>query len=183
MRKPSAHGLRARVAGLGEWAQACVDDVWAVPQHHYDYPDFDPAAATALAADLGQLAALVYPIDDMIALLKSFVAKERGWREHVLTHGVGDSEFCWPRATLDKHYAVHLLSAWARASGFPALASSDDCAKVAKELAGWPLSFREAASFVVLGWVADGNGGGDGAKLVNAVLHGGVKPPAKPKKQ
>ena len=54
---------------------------------------------------------------------------------------------------------------------------------MAKELAGWPLSFREAASFVVLGWVADGNGGGDGAKLVSAVLHGGVKPPAKPKKQ
>ena len=103
-----------------------------------------------------------------------------------MSRGLGGghyNEHSWPCGSLDQHYTVTMLGEWARASGFPALASSDDCAKVAKELAGWPLSFREAASFVVLGWVADGNGSGDGAKLVNAVLHGGVKPPAKPKKQ
>ena len=153
----------------------------------YEYPDFDPEAAAALATDLGKLAALC-PIEDVNALLTSFVAKEEPWREHVMSRGLGGGpydEHCWPYGSLDQHYAVTMLGEWARASGFPALASSDDCAKLAATLADWPLPFRKAASFMVLGWLEGGSFGGDGAKkLMTAIVHGGgAKPAAKPKKK
>ena len=153
----------------------------------YEYIDFDPEAAAALATDLGKLAALC-PIEDVNALLTSFVAKEEPWREHVMSRGLGGGpydEHSWPCGSLDQHYAVTLLGEWARASGFPALASSDDWAKLAASLADWPLPFRKAASFMVLGWLEGGSFGGDGAKkLMTAIVHGGgAKPAAKPKKK
>ena len=50
-------------------------------------------------------------------------------------------------------------------------------------LAGWPRNFRKAVSFMVLGWIEGGTFGSGGAKLMKAVVHGGAKPAAKPKKK
>ena len=177
-----AHALPAYDAGLTQWVHSCVDDVWN-ERDGWEYVDFDPSAASAFATDFGKLAALVYPIEDVMALLKQFAAKEIAWRDCVADRGVGGDEFDWPRGTLSRHYAVVMLKAWARASGFSSGASSEDCTKVAAMLAGWPRNFRKAVSFMVLGWIEGGTFGSGGAKLMKAVVHGGAKPAAKPRKK
>ena len=104
-------------------------------------------------------------------LLSDFVALEQSWR----VDGVGrfgidnDSDYGFPIGTLDNHYTVLFLVAWAHEAEFPGSYASAHRSKIAAGLALWPQSFRDAASSLVFSWVAPSLTGAN-KKLCEAIV-------------
>ena len=111
-------------------------------------------------------------MDELVGQLKGVVKKEKAWREYVRDTGLGNySPHVYPVNSLDQFFAVEMLQAWASASGFPAVSSSADCAKLAAELASWPKQLRLGATPLVFEWCMGGAlAHGDAQKLSEAVL-------------
>jgi len=143
-----------------------------------DYADFETAAAVALVQDVGAISAqLALPMNDICALLRSFVAAEVLWRSHVSLNSSRyweDGAPSFPEDALSHFYSVVFLGAWAAEADFARTRTVADCATLARELAKWPLAFRQAASHLLLTWMAPAFQADAGlAKLGDALVLGG----------